>query len=93
MQLGHYSYYIFWHPGDSCYFAISPGFSHLSAFGDTPEEALKEFQIILNAAIEIYQEEKWPLTEPEPPTTDDDNLPLGAVAVAGAGGTIFDDDD
>lgn len=106
MQLGHYSYYIFWHPGDSCYFAVSPDFPRLSAFGDTPEDALREFQIVLKAAVEIHQEEGWPLpgidSDDDNPDGDwdghyvpeyDDPGIAGAVEVAGADGEIFDNDD
>jgi predicted RNase H-like HicB family nuclease len=83
--LGHYSYFIFWHSGDDCYFAVSPEWPRLSAFGDTPEEALAEFQIVLNAAIEVHQDEKWPLPEPEPPSVGDAPLHLtDAIAELGS---------
>jgi predicted RNase H-like HicB family nuclease len=59
-----YSYRIFWSEPDDCYFAVSPEFPRLSAFGDTPAEALKEFQIVLDAAVDLFQEEGWTLPEP-----------------------------
>lgn len=80
--MNHYSYRIFWSDEDDCYFAVSPEFKNLSAFGDTPEGALKELKIALGESIELYMEEGWPLPEPTP----------AAVEVAGAveDGEIFE---
>ena len=61
----NYSFNVFWSAPDHCYIAISPDFESLSAFGDTPDEALAEMQTVLELAIETYQEKGWPLPEPK----------------------------
>lgn len=59
-----YSFNVFWSDGDEGYVAICPEFPGLSAFGETPDEALAEVRIALEGAIEIYQNEGWSLPEP-----------------------------
>jgi predicted RNase H-like HicB family nuclease len=59
-MLPHYSYKVFWHEPDQCYFAVVrdvPELEYVSAFGATPEEALAELQIALSGVAEMYQEE------------------------------------
>ena len=57
--------HVFFSDEDGVYFAVSPEFGPgLSAFGDTPEEALAEFRTVLEAAEEVYQEEGWELPRP-----------------------------
>ncbi|HET7076091.1 MAG TPA: type II toxin-antitoxin system HicB family antitoxin [Chloroflexia bacterium] len=60
-----YSFNIFWSEEDNSYFAICPEFPGLSAFGDTPEQALAEGKIVLEITIETYKEEGLPLPEPD----------------------------
>jgi predicted RNase H-like HicB family nuclease len=50
---------------DNCYIATVPAFPGLSAFGDTPEKALEEAKIVLQGFIEVYQEDKRPIPEPD----------------------------
>lgn len=52
-----YSVNLMWSDEDGCYVATIPEFPRLSAFGDTPEEAIKEAQYAAESFIEIYNEE------------------------------------
>ncbi len=61
-----YSFNVFWSDKDEAFIAVSPEFPNLSAFGDTPEEALAELQPIIEIAIEGYKENGWPLPTPRP---------------------------
>jgi predicted RNase H-like HicB family nuclease len=63
--MNKYSYRVFWSDTDECYIATSPEFPRLSAFGDTAQEAIDELGVVLEAAMEIYEEEGWPLPEPQ----------------------------
>lgn len=60
----NYSYNVVWSEQDNCYIATSPEFQRVSAFGDTPQEALNELSIVMEGVIETYEEEGWPLPEP-----------------------------
>jgi predicted RNase H-like HicB family nuclease len=64
MDAKKYRFSVFWSDEDEGYVAVCPDFRHVSAFGDTPEEALAEAQIALRLVIETYQAEGWPLPEP-----------------------------
>ena len=59
-----YGFDIRWSEEDGVYVAISPSFPELSAFGDTPDEALREGQAALALFIEEYEAEGVPLPEP-----------------------------
>ncbi len=52
---------IFYDPEDGDYIADVPDFRHVSAFGDTPEAALREVLIALEMTIEVYHEQGKPL--------------------------------
>lgn len=54
---------IFFDHEDGDYIADVPDFKYVSAFGDTPEEALREVLIALESAIEMFEEEGKPLPE------------------------------
>ncbi len=56
-----YSFNITWSEADQNYVALCPAFPDLSGLGETPEAAIAELQVVLDAAIEIYQAEGWPL--------------------------------
>src|SRR5262245_40591351 len=60
-----YSFNVFWHEEDDVFYAISPEFPGLSAFGDTPEQALAEAQIVLEMTLETYQEQGKPIPPPK----------------------------
>ncbi len=63
-----YSVSVFWSDEDECFIATCPEFPLLSAHGETREEATAEFQIVLEMAIESYQEDGIEL--PKPKTTN-----------------------
>ena len=65
MQNNRYPYHIniFFDPENGDYIADVPDFKSLSAFGDTPEEALQEVLVALETAIEVYQAQGKPLPE------------------------------
>jgi predicted RNase H-like HicB family nuclease len=54
---------IFYDSEDGDYIADVPDFKFISAFGNTPEEALHEVLIALESAIEVLQEQGKPLPE------------------------------
>jgi predicted RNase H-like HicB family nuclease len=58
MSEKRYPYHIniFYDAEDGDYIADVPDFEALSAFGDTPEDALREVLIALEAVVEIYAE-------------------------------------
>jgi predicted RNase H-like HicB family nuclease len=51
------------HLVDGDYIADVPDFKYISAFGDTPEEALHEVLIALESAIETLRQQGKPLPE------------------------------
>jgi len=54
---------IFYDADDGDYVADVPDFKYVSAFGDTPEDALREVLIALDMTIELLQEQGKPLPE------------------------------
>lgn len=58
-----YSCAIRWSEDDQCFVAycLEPEFAHLSAFGDTREHALAEYNIVMFAVIETYIDSGWQL--------------------------------
>ncbi|MBE9048102.1 type II toxin-antitoxin system HicB family antitoxin [Pleurocapsales cyanobacterium LEGE 10410] len=59
-----YSFNLRYSEEDAGYIAICPEFPGLSAFGDTPEEAIEEAKVALELFIDTYKEENKPLPEP-----------------------------
>lgn len=55
---------IFYDADDDDYIANVPDFKFVSAFGDTPEDALREVLIALDLAIEVLAEQGKPLPKP-----------------------------
>lgn len=55
---------IFWSDKDRCYVADIPDLKSCSAFGDTPEEALKELQIAKGLWLEVAKEEGIAIPKP-----------------------------
>jgi len=66
-QTRHYSRQVYFDPDDREYVALCTEFPHLSAFGDTPEEALADLDVVLAGAIEVHRDEGWPIPEPAAP--------------------------
>jgi predicted RNase H-like HicB family nuclease len=63
-----YSYKIFWHKEDECYYAKVLGISkwkHIACGGETPEEALSEIKAVINGLIETYKERGEDIPEPK----------------------------
>ncbi len=60
-----YSVNVFWENEDQCFIATCFEFPLLSAHGDTREEALSEFQLVLEMAIESYTEDNLELPKPK----------------------------
>lgn len=60
-----YKFDIAWSEDDQGYIAVCPEFPGLSAFGETPENALAEAQTALQLFIDSYKKRGIPLPEPE----------------------------
>ena len=64
---------VFWSDEDDCYVADVPDLGACSAFGDTPEEAVREVQIAKHNWLEAARETGKPIPEaryrpaPHPP--------------------------
>jgi len=61
-----YSIQIQWSDEDDCFIATSEELPHVSAFGDTYDEAVKEFQEAMSVHLEVLGEEN----QPEPLTLE-----------------------
>lgn len=59
-----YSFQAQYSAEDGGYIALSPEFPGLSAFGKTPEEAIRESETALELFVETYLESGNPLPEP-----------------------------
>ncbi|HSU15634.1 type II toxin-antitoxin system HicB family antitoxin [Longimicrobium sp.] len=59
-----YSYAVRWSDEDEAYIAVCPDFPGLSAFGDTPADAVAELDVAVELAIETHEAEGWPLPMP-----------------------------
>jgi predicted RNase H-like HicB family nuclease len=60
-----YSINLTWSDEDNCYVATVSEFPGLSAFGDTPEEAVEEAKIAVEGFVKVYKEDGCPIPEPE----------------------------
>jgi len=79
-QLARYSRHVYFDPDEQEFVALCTEFPHLSAFGVSVTEALAELDVALQGAIEIHEDEGWPLPPPiEPP--DPTGLPSGRFVV------------
>jgi antitoxin HicB len=61
----NYSVNLTWSDEDGGYIATIPEFDGLSAFGDTPEEALAEAKTALQGFVEVLEEAGQALPEPQ----------------------------
>jgi predicted RNase H-like HicB family nuclease len=59
-----YGFELFWSDEDQGYIATCPDFPGLSAFGKSPDKALKEAYIAMELFIEDYEQRGEPLPEP-----------------------------
>lgn len=63
-----------WSAEDGEYVATSSSFPYLSALAASQEEALAEFQTVLEAVIELAREDGTPLPDPSPARDYSGNL-------------------
>ncbi len=61
-----YTYRIFWSEEDAAYIAEVEELEGCSAFGDTPEQALKEVQTAMQLWLEVAKEKGDPIPQPRP---------------------------
>lgn len=66
----NYRKYVAWSDEDQAWIATSPDFPGLSAAADSDVDALAQLRDVLEGAIATYQEEGWPLPEPQPLQTE-----------------------
>ena len=55
---------VFWSQADSAWVADVPDLKSCAAFGDTPQEALAEAEIAVEAWLKTAQEQNLPIPEP-----------------------------
>ena len=60
----NYGFNIIWSDEDEAYVATCPAFPDLSAFGESPEEALEEARVVLGLFIEEYEADGVLLPDP-----------------------------
>lgn len=60
-----YSINLIWSEEDDCYVSTVSEFPGLSAFGDTPEEAVEEAKIAVKGFLKVYEEDGCPIPESE----------------------------
>lgn len=63
--MNKYRFNIAWSEEDKGYIVTCPDFPGLSAFGESPEQALMEAQVALKLFIKTYEEKGLSLPEPE----------------------------
>ena len=64
METPHYGFDIRWSEEDEAFLATCPSFTNLSAFGATPEHALREASVALKLFIAEYEADGQPLPPP-----------------------------
>ena len=62
-----YAIEIFWSEEDESYIAVIPELGRgVSAYGDTPEQALAEIQVVKLLVLDAMREQGMPIPEPRP---------------------------
>ncbi len=59
-----YSINLIWSEEDKAYIATVPEFPNLSAFGETPQQALKEAETAIKGFIEVLRQDGCEIPEP-----------------------------
>ncbi|MBA2277881.1 MAG: type II toxin-antitoxin system HicB family antitoxin [Chloroflexia bacterium] len=59
-----YPMLIFWSDEDDAFIGVAPDLVGCSAFGDTPEEALRELQIAASLWLEAARANSFPIPAP-----------------------------
>ena len=62
--MNRYHINVFWSDDDDCFVADIPDLRFCSAFGDTPEEAVREVEIAKSAWLEAAESAGDPIPEP-----------------------------
>lgn len=62
--MNNYGFHVQWSEPDIEYLATCPEFPGISALAPTPEGAMAELRIALEAAVETYKDEGWTLPSP-----------------------------
>ena len=65
MKMAKYSTIVQWSDEDDGYIAIVPELPGVSAFGETPEQAVKELETAKQLMIKVYNEDGCPLPKPD----------------------------
>lgn len=78
-DLKKYSIRIAFSSEDDEFVARSPEFPAMTGFGETPEEAISDLHTVLAVALEIHEQEGYPI--PDPQLEEDDVLPSGEFRV------------
>ena len=60
----HYAINVFWSDEDGVWVANVPDLKFCSAFGDTPEQAVAEVRVAMEAWLEVAREKGFPVPEP-----------------------------
>jgi antitoxin HicB len=74
-----YSTHVFYDEESAGFVAVSPEVPGVSAVGPTRAQALAEFAVVLDLALETYRAEGWPI--PDPASAPDPTLPSGEFRV------------
>ncbi len=64
MYKHRYHINVFYSEDDECYIADVPDLKYISAFGPTPEKAVRELQVAIENAVEANREEGRPIPGP-----------------------------
>ena len=59
-----YSIVVFWSDEDRVWVADAPDLKSCSAHGETPEEAVAELQVAMQAWLEVAREKGMPIPQP-----------------------------
>jgi predicted RNase H-like HicB family nuclease len=59
----HYAINVFWSDEDGVWVADVPDLKSCAAFGDTPEQALAEVRVAMEAWLEVARENGMPIPE------------------------------
>ena len=73
--LDQFSTTVLFEPDSAGYVVVCDGIPGVSAYGATRADALREFETVLDMAVDAYREEGWPLPAPKRPS--DPALPSG----------------
>jgi predicted RNase H-like HicB family nuclease len=60
----HYTIVVFWSDEDAAWIADAPDLKSCSAHGDTPQEAVAELQLAMDAWLEVAEENGMPIPKP-----------------------------